>query len=364
MRRVADTDWQVVAGHKRGCCRQTGTIFHPPADRDGRRPSQWPLPAPRTRLSRSRHQNLAPFRHLPSADDGSALLAVLWIIALLSLLLATTSLLVMQDVDTVGVRRQMFRARMLAEMGLAFAAHPDVKPDDLLLHQVVAEGEGFDVEIRGEDGRLNPNALIMRGDRETLRRVFRFWGMNLTEADALIDALTDWVDQDSFTMPKGAEFRQYNVPGMPFNRPFRSVDEMALVRGMAQVEAAYPGWRDWFSVHAAGTLDINEAEPEVLAAVTGADIVVCRQLEARRLGRDGIRNTQDDARFPDLATALRLLGVAGDAQGLAGVLAVQSGTRRIVSQGTTGGFSKSITAVVQGSPQGGGGAATILELKE
>ncbi len=103
-------------------------------------------------------------------------------------------------------------------------------------------------------------------------------------------------------------------------------------------------------------------EPEVLAAVTGADIVVCRQLQARRIGRDGIRNTQDDALIPDVQSALRLLGVAGDAQGLGGVLTVQSGTRRIVSHGITGGFSKSIVAVVQGGMQGGG--ASILELKE
>ena len=295
---------------------------------------------------------------------GSALLAVLWIIALLSMLVATTSLLIMQDVDTVGIRRQMFRARMLAETGLALAAHPDVKPDDPLLHQVVAEGEGFDVEIRGEDGRLNPNALLMRQDRETLRRVFRYWGMDLMQADGLIDAMVDWVDQDSFTMPKGAEVRQYNSPGLPFNRPFRSIEEMSLVRGMAEVEAVFPAWRDWFSIHASGVLDINEAEPELVSAITGADIVICRQIQARRLGRDGIRNTRDDALFPDLDTALRLLGVAGNTQGLAGVISVQSSTRRIISHGTTGGFTKSLIAVVQGSPQGGGGASTMLELKE
>jgi hypothetical protein len=49
---------------------------------------------------------------------------------------------------------------------------------------------------------------------------------------------------------------------------------------------------------------------------------------------------------------------------LNGILTVQSNTRRIVSHGTTGGFTKSIVAVVQGSPQGGGVASTILELVE
>ena len=293
------------------------------------------------------------------SERASALLAVLWIVALLSMLVATTSLLVMQDVDTVGTRRQMFRARMLAEMGLAVAAHPDIKPDDPLLHFQVAEGEGYDVEIRGEDGRLNPNALLQRQDRDTLRRIFRYWGLDLQQSEGIIDAMIDWVDPDSFTMPKGAEFRQYGVPGLPFNRPFRSIDEMALVRGMALVEQAYPAWRDWFSIHASGALDINEAEPEVLAAITGADLTVCRQLQARRIGRDGIRNTKDDAIFPDVQTALRLLGVTIDPQQVAGLLTVQSGTRRIVSAGTTGGFTKALKAVVQG-----GGGTTLLELTE
>ena len=323
-----------------------------------------PLPLKGACKSEAPNVRLSTIHHPPSTNSGSALLAVLWIIALLSLLVATTSLLVMQDVDTVGARRQMFRARMLAEMGLAFAAHPDVKTDDPLLHQQVAEGEGFDVEIRGEDGRLNPNTLLQRQDRETLRRVFRYWGMDLVQADGLIDALIDWTDQDSFTQPKGAEYRQYNIPGLPFNRPFRSIEEMSLVRGMAQVEAVYPGWRDWFSIHSSGALDINEAEPEVLSAITGADIVVCQQVQARRVGRDGIRNTRDDSLLPDLQTALRLLGVQGNPQALSGILSVQSNTRRIVSHGTTGGFTKSIVAVVQGSPQGGGVASTILELVE
>ena len=300
-----------------------------------------------------------------SRRQGSALLAVLWIVALLSMLVATTSLLVMQDVDTVGTRRQMFRARMLAEMGLAFAAHPDVRPDDPLLRQEIADGEGFEVEMIGEDGRLNPNLLIQRQDRETLRRVFRAWGMDLMQSDSLFDALTDWVDEDSFKQPRGAEFRDYNgIPGLPFNRPFRSLEEMALVRGMDIVDSVFPQWRDWFSIHASGVLDINEAAPEIVAAVTGADIIIAQQLQARRLGRDGIRNTLDDAVFPDLQSAVRLLGVSGSTEGLDQILSVTSNTRRIISRGITGGFTKSIIAIVQGGTTSTGGASAILELTE
>ncbi len=297
-------------------------------------------------------------------SSGSALLAVLWVVALLSMLIATTMLLVMEDVDTIGTRRQMFRARSLAEMGLAFAAHPDVKPDDTgLLHQEIGPGERFDVEVVGEDGRLNPNMLLMRNDRDTLRRVMQSWGLNLMQADTVIESLIDWVDQDNFRLPRGAEFREYNSPGLPFNRPFRSIEEMALVRGMREVEAVFPGWRDWFSIHAGAALDVNEAEPEIISAITGADIIIARQAQARRIGQDGIRNTLDDVLLPDVQSAMRLLGVPGNAEALAGVLSVQSNTKRIISRGTAGDFTKAIIAIVQGGPQTGG-AASLLWLEE
>jgi type II secretory pathway component PulK len=290
---------------------------------------------------------------------GSALLAVLWIIALLTMLLATSSLLLLQDVDTIGTRRQMFRARMLAETGLAIASHPEIKPDDPRLRSEIEPGVGYAVDIIGEDARLNPNTLLQREDRDTLRRIFTAWGLKVLEADALIDAMLDWVDQDDFNRVKGAESRHYRRPGIPFNRPFRSVEEMALVRGMDQVEALFPSWRDWFSVYASGTLDVNDAAPELVSAITGADIILARQFQTRRLGRDGIRNTEDDVPAPDLQTALAALGAARS-QGAASILSVQSASRRIASTGIMGDFSKTITAIVQG----GQGSAQILALEE
>lgn len=303
-----------------------------------------------------------PLPSAPRQSSGSALLAVLWIIALLTMLVATSSLLLMQDVDTIGTRRQMFRARMLAETGLAFASHGDVKPDDPILRQEIEPGVGYEVEMIGEDGRLNPNMLLQREDRDTLRRVFTAWGVKLLDADVLIDALLDWVDQDDFNRLKGAERRHYGRPGMPFNRPFRSIEEMALVRGMAEVEMIYPGWRDWFSLHASGLLDVNEAAPEIVSAITGANLMLAQQFQQRRLGRDGIRNTEDDVVAPDVQTALTALGAGGYAAagGGQGILTVQSASRRIASRGVVGDFSKVITAVVRG----GQGSVQIVALEE
>ena len=190
-------------------------------------------------------------------------MAVLWIIAILIALVTTTAVLVVEDTEFDATRSQIFRARLLAETGVSLAMHPDLRADDPLLNQRLPGGEELRVEVSGEDGLINPNVLLMREDRDTWRRIFRAWGIqDLQATDALINALLDWVDADAFERSPGAETRAYGRPGFPFNRPFRSVEEMAMVKGMRLVEEATPNWRSWFSIHASGVLDLTEARPE------------------------------------------------------------------------------------------------------
>ena len=297
-------------------------------------------------------------------NQGAALMAVLWIVALLLMLVTSTAMLVMQDVEFDATRSQIFRARLLAETGASLAMHPDIQPDDPLLHQLLEGDEELHVEVTGEDGLLNPNVLLLREDRDSWRRILRFWGIqDLQTADAIINALLDWVDADVFERSPGAEARAYGRPGFPFNRPFRSVEEMALVKGMHLVEQAYPSWRTWFSVHSSGVLDVNEAQPEIISALTGADISLARQFRARRLGPDGIPNTRDDLRAPDLSIAMSRLGIAGNPDYLAAILSVNSATRRIISSARVGTLQRQLGIVIQGAP-GTSGIGAILWMAE
>jgi general secretion pathway protein K len=299
-----------------------------------------------------------------SSARGSALLAVMWVIALLVTLVFGTVALLTEDVEMSNTRRQMFRARALAEQGLAIGAHPQVKQDDPLLRYVIAEDEGYMVEIEGEDGRLNPNVLLQREDRATWMNITRAWGLNLQESQILIDSLLDWVDQDLFVRLSGAELKFYNRPGFPFNRPFRNVDEMMLVRGMDYVNRIYPNWRDWFSIHSTGIVDVNEVTAEVITALTNADPRFAAEMVARRLGRDGIKGTKDDLLYPDVSSALLVLNVRpANAQSTQSLLGVNSTIRRIKSTGVAGDFRRTVYAVVRGAP-GTGGAAQVLELGE
>ncbi|HCN79465.1 MAG TPA: hypothetical protein DIT13_20060 [Verrucomicrobiales bacterium] len=295
-------------------------------------------------------------------QSGAALLAVLWVIALLIGLVAGVSLLLTQDVDLAATKRQVFRARMLSEAALAIAMNPDIKPDDMLLRRQVAEDEGWVVEMTGEDGLINPNILLQREDRPTLIRIFRHWGMSLAQANTLIDRMLDWVDVDDFARVQGAESKAYNQAGFPFNRPFRSIEEMALVQGMEIVEAAYPQWRTWFSIHASGILDVNETAPEILAAVTGADIRLAQNLRSQRIGRDGLLNTQDDLPMPDLTSALAVLGLPGQPDAWAQILGTQSATKRILVKVQVGDLERQVAAVVRGAI--GQGATAILWMGE
>lgn len=294
---------------------------------------------------------------------GAALLAVLWVIALLIGLVAATSLLLMQDIELAAVKRQVFRARMLSEAALAIAMNPDIQADDPLLRRQVAEDERFLVEMTGEDGLLNPNVLLQQEDKETLRRVFTYWGMKVQDANILIDRLLDWVDGDDFARVQGGEKKLYGRTGMPFNRPFRSIEEMALVSGMEVVEQAYPQWREWFSVYASGQLDVNEAKPEVIAAVTGTDIRNAHTLRRHRLGRDGLLNTPDDDPVEDLTSALGMLGIApGDPLGISNRLSVRSATRRILIKVQVGDLERQTAVVVRGAI--GQGTTAILWMGE
>lgn len=297
-------------------------------------------------------------------EAGAALLAVLWVIALLIGLVAGASLLLMQDLDLGATRRQVFRARMLAEAGLAIAMNPDVKPDDPLLRQQVSPDESVAVELTGEDGLINPNVLLQNEDRQTFRNIFRAWGLELRQADALIDALLDWVDaDDAVHMPGGAESRAYGRNGMPFNRPFRSIEEMAMVRGMQQLDVVYPAWRTWFSVYASGVLDVNEARPEIVSAVTGADMRMAQQLHSMRLGPDGIPNTEDDAPILELDRALSFLGIPNaQPEIMARILGTASTTHRILVKARVGNLERQLAAVIRGAP--GQGTTAIIWMGE
>lgn len=304
--------------------------------------------------------------------QGSALVAVFWIMSILSITVFTSIQLLYYEVDLVTSKVHGTRARHMAEIGIAIAANPVVDRDDPILRNVFdGDGQqGYEARLRSEASRFNLNMLLQQGsdgapaDKALLREILVNWGMEMDETDSIVDALVDWVDDDDFEELNGAEFTHYEDLGYlnrPYNRPFFSLEEVRLVDGWDRVEALNPNWQDWFTIWTAGGLDINEARPELLAVAAEISIEDAESLQDRVLGPDGIRDTEDDLPFQDLNEPLSLLGLPDVQRMLVEPrLTVNDPTSRIESMGWSGDIKCRITLILRNRT----GRPAILERKE
>lgn len=290
--------------------------------------------------------------HIRRNQDGFALIAVLWLIAILSLAAITTLRVISFDMQVATAKVHGSRAFQLAEMGIAIGSNPAVERDDPLLHRVdEANNEEVHVSILSEGARFNVNSLVFAEDKTLLRSIFIHWGLDLDAAQALSDAFTDWVDEDDEVALNGAEIEDYEKAGrlnQPFNRPFYDIEEMALVMGMDEIETLRPDWRNWFTVWSSGTLDINEADPELISVAAEVTPEQASIIPETVRGTDGIRDTEDDVPFQDVASALSLLGIGGETgQMIAQRFTVEDTTTRIISTARSGDATRRITAIVR-----------------
>ncbi|MGA0899392.1 MAG: general secretion pathway protein GspK [Luteolibacter sp.] len=249
----------------------------------------------------------------PSHHRGAALMAVLWLIAILAVASITALKVISFDMSVAASTIHGARAKHMAEMGIAIGSHPLIeRTDPLLYFEDEQKQEGYQVTLSSEGQRFNINAIIAGRDTDLLNTMFTQWGMELDESEALVDALTDWFDGDDQVSIKGAEAEQYEQAGrlnQPFNRPYYNLDEMRLVVGMDRLEALQPDWRDWFTVWSSGQLDLNDASAEFIAMAAECPIEQALLVIEAVEGRDGIRNSEDDEPFKDVGSALALLGI-------------------------------------------------------
>lgn len=284
--------------------------------------------------------------------DGFALIAVLWLIAILSLAAITTLRVISFDMELATAKVHGSRSYQLAEMGIAIGSNPVVERNDPLLHRIdEANNEEVIVTLTSEGARFNINTLVLSEDKALIRSIFTYWGLDLDSAQALTDALTDWVDADGEIALNGAETKEYEKMGrlnQPFNRPFYDIEEMRLVRGMEQIELLRPDWRNWFTVWSSGTLDLNEADAELIAAAAEVTQAEASIIPKTVRGIDDVRDTEDDVPFEDVTSALSLLGIGGETgQTIAQRFTVGDTTTRITSTARSGDSKRRITAIVR-----------------
>ena len=300
-------------------------------------------------------------RELPKR--GSVLLIVLAVIALLGFSVATTVLVSSHYNDGLASRSGVLQARRFAEMGIAVAAHPAVTAKDPLLQRVISDTEGYRAIMTSEEAKLNVNRLLTDARSAQLEQVFVAMGMRISDAQGVVAALMDWVDPDALKRrPDSAEaldYKQAGFPNRPFNRTFRSLDEMNMVAGIEKLNAVYPNWRNLFTVLGSGQLDVNEAAPETIAALTGARPNMVARLIERREGRDGIHHTEDDQPITSPGEAMQILGLPQTSPA-ASLLTIQGPTVRIESVGWSGDHIIGVAIITTK----GGAQMTVLHREE
>jgi general secretion pathway protein K len=307
----------------------------------------------------------------PGREKASALLLVLFTILLVSSLVVSVITFLKSSVDEYSAFNHQFRARQLAQSGLAFGLNPQTDNVDRgLLNQRAADGGEFQVTITSESTRLNINFLLQNDRDDILQTIFRKWGVETNAALAAVKGLRDWVtagqgvpeqgsneaqemkqqpqDQQSAAVQNGGQTSNPQQPQMQLVRPFRSVEEMSLVREFAPVAAAEPDWTKYFTVWSDGTINVNSADADVIALVAGVTPEQAKHFVQHRWGPDGIPYTADDTPYATMDQVRTELGMSPQQfQLVQNLLSIASTVDRIVSKGTINGYTDTLTVIAR-----------------
>lgn len=296
-----------------------------------------------------------------------ALPLVIWGVLVISAAVVSTVLIVGGRMSDASLTARGSRARELALTGIAYGSHPAIYRYDPLLTQEVGPMEKYAVTIQSEGGRCNINAALKHSDLQPLKDLFLSWGIDSGITEKTVNALADWVDADDAVRSGGAESADYvedGKTGLPLNAEFQSLDEMAAVRGMDEVAAVKPDWRDYFTVWGPDKVDINEAGAELIAALGGISIDTAFTLIDTRNGSDALVGTEDDQRFTSISQAAEVMGLTEEQSNrLSQWFGTESDVVRIESRAEVAGFVKTITVIAQ-KQKDGKSASTIMAWQE
>jgi general secretion pathway protein K len=304
-------------------------------------------------------------------EEASALLLVLFTILLVSSLVVSVITFLKSSVDEYSAFNHQFRARQLAQSGVAFGLNPQIENiDQVLLNQRAADGGEFQVTITSESTRLNINFILQNDRDDILQTLFRKWGVETNAALAAVQGLRDWVtagqgvpeqgsnqaqemeqqqqDQQAAVVQNGGQTSNPQQPKIQLVRPFRSVEEMSLVRQFAPVAAAEPDWTKYFTVWSDGTINVNAADADVIALVTGVTPEQAKHFVQHRWGRDGRPYTADDTPYLTMDQVRTELGMSPQQfQLIQNLLSIESTVDRVVSKGIINGYTDTLTVIAR-----------------
>ena len=171
--------------------------------------------------------------------------------------------------------------------------------------------------MRDLNGCLNINRLMAGEHIDAVQQQrWRRLLITLKLDPDLLDAIIDWIDADSVSLPRGAEDLSYLLLDPPYraaNQPMRHVSELRLVRG---VDAAVFATLEPHVCAASANAPLNINTATVPVLMTLADGM--SEAVARRIHNEG------RARYPDVAALVNQLRQEGLEPGNTDDLAVHS----------------------------------------
>lgn len=167
------------------------------------------------------------------------------------------------------------------------------------------EGITVSADIEDLGGKLNINAV----PRTEMATLFDQMDIDLSDAETMIDALTDWIDDDGplFKL-NGAEADWYEDEGLdrlPDNAPLTSLDTLKHIRGWREVffnedgepDAQFATIRDVFTVYDAGDINLNAVSGPLLQVLGEVHNFPPEFVTNYREGLDGETGSEDDPYF-------------------------------------------------------------------
>ncbi len=220
--------------------------------------------------------------NVPRREQGLALITAMLVVAIAATAAAYLSLdqqIWLRQAQNISDRAQAEVVRAGAEGWAITILDKDAKNSSIddptenwakPLPPLAVEGGQVMGRITDAQARFNLNNLVRNNapsgsDSETFRHLLQ----SLSLDPNLTDAVIDWIDADSNTLPNGAEdidYLQMKIPYRAANQPMQSVDELRLVRGFTPeiVEKLRP----WITVLPKPTeINVNTAPKEVLSAL-------------------------------------------------------------------------------------------------
>ncbi len=254
---------------------------------------------------------------------GIALIVVLWVLALLTVLVAEFCRTLRTEVRIAGNYRDSARAYYIARAGISAAIFDLVgreekkaragvqakerKPKFRInaINNPIPFADGFfTVEIGNESGKININ----RAGSGLLKAAFEGLGIPEEQIKILVDSILDWRDPDDLHRLFGAEDDYYHSLTPSYecrNGEFETVEELLLVRGVS-MELFQKGISGRVTVYpktgrrsrmlggrgGGGGVNVNAASEKMLLSFPMIDREIVDQIAAFRREKD-IENREE-----------------------------------------------------------------------